>query len=72
MAPSTEDDVYFVENHLKDVRKSIYTYIDVLKMGIKKGGVSLCSMISIIQGLFFRGLWYNHEVVLLNFPTAKL
>jgi len=39
MAPSTEDDVYFVENHLKDVKKSIYTYIDVLKMGIKKGMV---------------------------------
>ena len=37
MVPSNEKDVYFVEQHLDDMRKSIYDYIDVLKMGIRKG-----------------------------------
>jgi len=39
MIPSNEEDVYFVEKHLDDMRKSVYDYIDVLKMGIQKGMV---------------------------------
>ena len=39
MDPASEEDVYFVEKHLDDMSKSVYEYIDVLKMGIQKGMV---------------------------------